>query len=120
MNAEPVIVTRDGSIVTVALNNPGRLNALNKPTWARLGSVMHELSADDTLRCVVLRGAGDKAFAAGADIAEFAHERADSAQAKHYGELIHHTMQAVASCKHPTVAMIKGACIGGGRSTKWG
>ena len=114
MNAEPVIVTRDGSIVTVALNNPGRLNALNKPTWARLGSVMHELSADDTLRCVVLRGAGDKAFAAGADIAEFAHERADSAQAKHYGELIHHTMQAVASCKHPTVAMIKGACIGGG------
>lgn len=114
MNAEPVIVTRDGSIVTVALNNPGRLNALNKPTWARLGSVMHELSADDTLRCVVLRGAADKAFAAGADIAEFAHERADSAQAKHYGELIHHTMQAVASCKHPTVAMIKGACIGGG------
>ena len=114
MNAEPVIVTRDGSIVTVALNNPGRLNALNKPTWARLGSVMHELSADDTLRCLVLRGAGDKAFAAGADIAEFAHERADSAQAKHYGELIHHTMQAVASCKHPTVAMIKGACIGGG------
>ncbi|HTE13575.1 MAG TPA: enoyl-CoA hydratase-related protein, partial [Burkholderiales bacterium] len=80
----------------------------------RLGEVMHELSADGSLRCVVLRGAGDKAFAAGADIAEFASERADARQAKIYGNLIHHTMQAVASCKHPTLAMIKGACVGGG------
>jgi enoyl-CoA hydratase/carnithine racemase len=112
--SEPVIVTRDGFVATVALNNPERLNALNKPTWARLGEVMRELSADDTLRCVVLRGAGDKAFAAGADIAEFANERADAKQAKVYGDLIHHTMQAVALCKHPTVAMIKGACVGGG------
>jgi enoyl-CoA hydratase/carnithine racemase len=112
--SEPVIVTRDGFIATVALNNPQRLNALNKPTWARLGEVMRELSADDTLRCVVLRGAGDKAFAAGADIAEFANERADAKQAKIYGDLIHATMQSVALCKHPTVAMIKGACVGGG------
>jgi enoyl-CoA hydratase len=114
LNTEPIIVTRDGAVATVALNNPERLNALNKPTWVRLGEVMRELSADDTLRCVVLRGAGDKAFAAGADIAEFAHERADAKQAKSYGDLIHTTMQAVASCKHPTVAMIKGACVGGG------
>jgi enoyl-CoA hydratase len=112
--SEPIIVTRDGFVATVALNNPQRLNALNKPTWARLGEVMRELSADDTLRCVVLRGAGDKAFAAGADIAEFANERADAKQAKIYGDLIHHTMQAVALCKHPTLAMIKGACVGGG------
>lgn len=114
---EPVIVTRadtSGEIATVALNNPDRLNALNKPTWERLGVVMRELSADDTLRCVVLRGAGDKAFAAGADIAEFASERADARQAKIYGDLIHDTMQSVASCKHPTVAMIQGACVGGG------
>jgi len=112
--SEPVLLTRAGDIATVALNNPRRLNALDKPTWTRLGEVMHELSADNSLRCVVLRGAGDKAFAAGADIAEFAHERADAQQAKIYGELIHGTMQAVANCKHPTVAMIKGACVGGG------
>ena len=111
---EHVLVTHEGNIATVALNNPERLNSLNKPTWARLGVVMGELSADDTLRCVVLRGAGEKAFAAGADIAEFATERADANQAKIYGDLIHHTMQSVASCKHPTVAMIKGACVGGG------
>ncbi len=114
MSSEPVIITRAGEVATVALNNPQRLNALSKPMWARLGEVMRELSADDTLRCVVLRGAGDKAFAAGADIAEFSNERADSAQAKGYGDLIHATMQSVAACKHPTLAMIKGACVGGG------
>ena len=111
---DPILVARDGAIATVALNNPERLNALNRAMWARLGEVMRELSADDALRCIVVRGAGEKAFAAGADIAEFAAERADSKQAKPYGNLIHETMQAVARCRHPTVAMIRGACVGGG------
>ena len=111
---EPVLVTRDGAIATVALNNPERLNALNKAMWTRLGQTMRQLSADDALRCVVVRGAGDKAFAAGADIAEFSRERADAKQAKAYGNLIHETMQSVARCRHPTVALIQGACVGGG------
>ena len=111
---QPVVISRDGHIATVALNNPARLNALDKPMWEALEVAMRELSADDELRCVVLRGAGDKAFAAGANIAEFATERADARQAKTYGELIDAAMQAVARCKHPVIAMIKGACIGGG------
>ena len=110
----PVLITREGAIATVALNNPAKLNALNKPMWEALGAAMRELSADDALRCVVLRGAGDKAFAAGADISEFATTRADARQAKEYGELIHQTMQAVARCRHPVIALIKGACVGGG------
>ena len=110
----PVLVARDGAIATVTLNNPDRLNALTKAMWSALGATMRELSADDALRCVVVRGAGEKAFAAGADISEFATERARSKQARAYGELIHETMQAVAHCKHPTVAMIRGACVGGG------
>lgn len=112
--SESVLVTRDDDIATVALNNPERLNALNKGMWARLGEVMRELSSDDALRCVVLRGAGDKAFAAGADIAEFATERANAEQARAYGNLIHETMQSVARCTHPTLALIQGACVGGG------
>ena len=111
---DPVLITRDGIVATVTLNNPERLNALNKGMWERLGAVMRELSAEEALRCVVLRAAGDKAFAAGADIAEFAAERADSKQAKAYGNLIHETMQSVGRSRHPTVALIKGACIGGG------
>lgn len=101
-------------MATVSINNPDRLNALNKAMWQGLGQVMRELSADDALRCIVVRGAGDQAFAAGADIAEFAKERASSKQARQYGNLIHETMQAVGRCRHPTVAMIRGACIGGG------
>lgn len=111
---EPILVSRDGPIATVSLNNPDRLNALNKAMWAGLGRAMRQLSAEDELRCVVVRGAGDKAFAAGADIAEFEHERANARQAKEYGRIIHETMQAVARCRHPTVALIRGACVGGG------
>jgi enoyl-CoA hydratase/carnithine racemase len=111
---DPVLVSRDGAIATVTLNNPDRLNALNRAMWGRLGEVMRELSTDDALRCVVVRGAGEKAFAAGADIAEFANERANAKQARIYGQLIHETMQSVARCRHPTVAMIRGACVGGG------
>ena len=114
MELAPVVVARDGPIATVTLNNPARLNALGKPMWEALGAAMRELSADDRLHCVVLRGAGDKAFAAGADIAEFATARANARQAKVYGALIHETMQAVARCRHPVIALIKGACIGGG------
>ena len=114
MAADPVLVSRDGAIATVALNNPQKLNALTRAMWARLGEVMRGLSADDALRCVVVRGAGDQAFAAGADISEFATERANRAQAREYGNLIHTTMQAVTRCRHPVVAMIRGACVGGG------
>lgn len=112
--SESVLLSRDADIATVSLNHPDKLNALNKRMWQRLGEVMRELSADGSLRCVVLRGAGEKAFAAGADIAEFDIERADSKQARSYGNLIHETMQAVAHCRHSTVALIQGACIGGG------
>ena len=108
-------VTRDGDIATVALNNPGKLNALTIAMWRALARVMRELSADDALRCVVLRGAGDDAFAAGADIEEFINERATLAQAKAYHhEYVYGVLQAVGECRHPTVAMIKGACVGGG------
>ena len=111
---DSVLIKRDGAIATVTLNKPDRLNALDRGMWEALGEAMHALSADDDLRCIVLRGAGGKAFAAGADIAEFATERAESNQASAYGALIHEAMQSVAHCKHPTLALIEGACVGGG------
>jgi len=111
---ETILIERDGPIATVTLNRPDKLNALNRAMWEELGATMRRLSDNDALRCIVLRGAGGKAFAAGADIAEFATERANARQAKQYGALIHATMQAVAQCRHPTVALIEGACVGGG------
>ncbi len=108
-------VTRDGAIATVAINNPAKLNALTVAMWRELARVMRELSADDALRCIVLRGAGNAAFAAGADIAEFAAARNNFAQGKTYHlEIVAGALDAVAECRHPTVALIKGACAGGG------
>ena len=82
--------------------------------WEQLGSCMGKLSKDESLRCVVVRGAGEKAFAAGADISAFAKERANSKQARKYGERIAGAMHSFATCRHPVVALIQGACVGGG------
>lgn len=108
-------VTRDGTVATVQLENPGKLNALTLAMWQDLTRVMGELASDTGLRCVVLRGAGREAFAAGADIAEFAQVRNNVEQGKRYHrEHVYGALRAVARCPHPTVAMIYGACIGGG------
>ncbi len=73
--ADFILVQRDGTIATVVLNRPEKLNALTRPMWKRRGEVFTELSADDALRCIVIRGAGTKAFAPGNDISEFTTER---------------------------------------------
>lgn len=112
--ADTILLQRDGPIATVVLNRPEKLNALTKPMWQRLGEVIEELSADDALRCLVLRGAGEKAFAPGNDISEFENERANVEQARAYGAIMRRTLAAFEHCRHPLVAMIKGICVGGG------
>jgi enoyl-CoA hydratase len=109
-----IVVTREGSIATVMLNRPDKLNALTKPMWRALGEAIDALSANDSLRCVIVRGAGEKAFSPGNDIAEFATERANKAQAIEYGHVMHATARALAGCRHPLVAQIHGVCVGGG------
>lgn len=111
---DTVLLQRDGPIATVVLNRPEKLNALTKPMWARLGEAVDSLSADDGLRCIVLRGAGDQAFAPGNDISEFPRERANVAQARAYGQVMQRTIEALEACRHPLVALIQGICVGGG------
>jgi enoyl-CoA hydratase/carnithine racemase len=83
--------------------------------WQELARAMQQLSADDELRCVVLRGAGSEAFAAGADIAEFATARDNAGQGMVYHrQTVHGALKAVGGCRHPTLAMIHGPCVGGG------
>jgi len=82
--------------------------------WRRLGEVFDELSGDESLRCVILRGAGTKAFAPGNDISEFATERSSIEQARAYGEDMRRTIEAIGACRHPVVAQIHGICVGGG------
>ena len=108
-------VTREGDIATVALDNPGKLNAITVSMWKDLAAALNALSADDSLRCIVLRGVGKDAFAAGADIAEFATVRDNAEQGKNYHrQIVFGALRAVAECRHPTLAMIQGPCAGGG------
>jgi enoyl-CoA hydratase/carnithine racemase len=111
---DDILLAREGFIATVTLNRPDKLNALTKPMWRRLGEIFQELSADDTLRCTILRGAGEKAFSPGNDISEFETERSDIAQARAYGTVMAETLAAIKACRHPTVAEIRGICVGGG------
>ena len=109
-----ILVERDGPIATVVLNRPEKLNALTKPMWQRLGDVFLELGADDAVRCILIRGAGARAFAPGNDISEFDRERSNVEQARAYGKVMTRTIEAIGHCRHPVVAQIHGICVGGG------
>ena len=109
-----VLVDCDGDIATVTLNRPDKLNAFTKAMWRRLGYVMDELSQESSLRCIIIRGAGDKAFCPGNDISEFSSERSNSKQAESYGKFMDKTIRAIRECPIPKVALIKGICVGGG------
>ncbi|HEY1412325.1 MAG TPA: enoyl-CoA hydratase-related protein [Rhodopila sp.] len=107
-------VSLDGTIATVTFNRPEQRNAFDLSMWRGLHTIMQRLSADEGLRCVVLRGAGDKAFCAGADIGAFAAERGTDEREAEYAHVLDESMQSIRLCQHPVVAMIMGYCIGGG------
>jgi enoyl-CoA hydratase/carnithine racemase len=109
-----IAVVREGSIATVVLDRPEKLNALTKAMWQSLGEAIGTLSADDDVRCIIIRGAGEKAFSPGNDIGEFATARGNKAQAIEYGKTMHAAAHALAHCRHPIVAQIHGICVGGG------
>lgn len=115
MGSEDILVTRDDNdIVTVTLNRPAKLNALTKTMWGTLGEIFTRLSADDSVRCIIMSGAGGKAFSPGNDISEFETDRSNAEQAAAYGELMARNIDAMRACPHPTVAAIRGICVGGG------
>jgi enoyl-CoA hydratase/carnithine racemase len=112
--SDAIEVARDGWIATVVFNRPAKLNALTRAMWRDLGEAIAALSADEDVRCIILRGAGEKAFSPGNDISEFATQRSSKAQAIEYGKAMHDTAAALAACRHPLVAQIHGICVGGG------
>lgn len=109
-----VRLEREGALAWVTLSHPGRLNAITVGMWGELRDVFTRVSADDALRCVIVRGEGGN-FAAGADIREFPAQRTDMAGVQRYHrDILAPALQAVANCPHPVVAQIEGVCVGGG------
>lgn len=111
---DAIYTERDGAVASVILNRPAKLNALDLPDWRRIGEIMRELDADETLRCIVMRGVDARAFSAGADIAGFEEHRSTRAQVREYGNTLGTSLAAIASCRHPVIAAINGVCVGGG------
>lgn len=107
-------VERSGSVATIIIDNVAKRNALDQAMWIALGDSVLELSRDDSLRCLVLRGAGTEAFGSGADIEEFEKLRADKDQAIAFARHGHRAMHAIRDCPVPTLAAIRGVCVGGG------
>ena len=112
--SELIQTARDRDIVTITLNNPDKRNALSMQAWSRLADALASIGMDETVRCIVICGAGDKAFAAGADISEFPKVRANAEQAAEYGKVTALALDTLVNCPHPTIALIQGACTGGG------
>ena len=104
----------DGPVATITINRPERLNAIDLPAWQALQDAAGRLADDRAVRCVVLRGAGEKAFSSGADIKDFEAHRYDSASAAGYAEVFEGALLKVEEMPQPTISMIRGVCVGGG------
>jgi len=107
-----VEVTREGAVAVVTVSRPEALNALNTQTNEDLLAVVRELSADGSVRAVVLTGAGDKSFVAGADIAEMKDFSAE--QGRVFGALGQAVMSGIEAAPQPWIAAVNGFALGGG------
>ncbi len=109
-----VALQRYQGVAIVTLSHPQALNALNLSSWRRLNLLLDELAGDSDLRVIVLRGAGDRAFAAGADITEFPDTRMTAADAAAYNGSLASCLRALAAVPVPVIAAVRGLAVGGG------
>jgi len=107
-----VDVSRDGAVATVTIDRQDALNALDVATLTELRDRLHDVAADAEIRAVVLTGAGDRAFVAGADIKYMS--GLDPEQAKGWGALGHEAGRLLETMPKPTIAAINGFALGGG------
>lgn len=108
-----MIARKEGSVGWMIFNNPARHNAVSYDMWIAVPKILDAFAADPEVRCVVLEGAGDKAFVSGADISEFGEKRAGDG-ARIYNEATDTATRAINTFTKPTITKIKGFCIGGG------
>jgi len=110
--ASTVLTARDGAVATITLNRPDKLNALNAELLAELDAAVLELSADPQIACAILTGAGDKAFAAGADIAAML--ELGTEEARRFSEVGHRVCARIERAPFPVIGAVNGFALGGG------
>jgi len=115
-DAAPLLMEKDGPIGWLIFNRPDKRNAVGIETWQLMPEYAKDLAADDAIRVVILRGAGDRAFVAGADISQFKDRRRNMDDEAEYRRIGARGREALASLSKPLLAMIHGYCVGGGVS----
>lgn len=110
---EAVFLTRAGAVATIHLNRPDRRNAINVAMWRQLARFVDVVEKDSAVRVIVVTGESG-AFAAGSDIEEFGRLAGDPAAAADAADVLHHAERTLYRAGKPTLAMIRGACIGAG------
>jgi enoyl-CoA hydratase/carnithine racemase len=114
MTQPQVRTEREGPVGRVILDNQARRNAISASMWRGIPEALAAFNADPDVRCIVLRGAGTEAFAAGADISEFEQRRSSEADVKAYEAQITAAHHAIETSAKPVIALIHGFCVGGG------
>ena len=109
-----IVVDTQDRIATVSLNRPERLNAVDLAGWRELKDAVDGVAARDDVGCVVFRGVGDRAFCAGHDLSRFDDERNSPDQVRAFSAAVKAAMDAIRDCPHPTLAMVRGPCMGAG------
>lgn len=109
-----ILAEAEDGIGWLTFNHPERHNAMSMEMWQGLGDALEGFQADDSVRVVVMKGAGGKAFVSGADISEFDQHRSTAEQKQTYGEATAHGNRWLRKLEKPLLAMIDGYCIGGG------
>ncbi|WP_374371167.1 enoyl-CoA hydratase/isomerase family protein [Dongia sp.] len=108
-----VDLSHDGPVATLTLQRPEKMNALNLAMWRELAARLRDIAGQNSVRCVVLRGAGGH-FAAGADLAEFTTARWSTAAAEAYGAVMLEALWGLRDLPQPSIACINGNCLGAG------
>ena len=114
MTQGTILSTIDGAVATLTFHNPDRHNAMSLAMWRDAATTLQTLAQEDGVRVVILTGAGGKSFVSGADISKFETERASGSGVDAYSEATEQLAQTLLNYPKPTIAMIRGYCIGGG------
>ena len=114
---EKLLAHKDGAAGWITFNNPAKRNAMSLDMWQGLDVALNDLIADPAIRVIVLKGAGDKAFVSGADISEFKEKRANPQMVADFNKITGAVADKLLNCVKPTLAMIRGFCMGGGLGT---
>src|SRR5207302_4335434 len=111
---DKMLSRKEGQVGYMIFNNPERHNAVSLDMWEAASRIMDGFATDDDVRVVVITGAGGKAFVSGADISKFENERSNEEAIARYNVIVEKANNALYDFPKPTIAMIRGYCIGGG------